>query len=79
MKHESALQRSQQFKMAPLLKITKKKAKDFLLHKQFLLPPRSLEGKSGIETVFHNLRSVQYDPQNPCGRNIDLFFLILYK
>lgn len=48
-------------------------AKKFLLHKQLLLPPRQLHGKKGIETVFRTLRSIQYDPQNPCGRNVDLF------
>ncbi len=53
--------------------ISKIVAKKFLLYKQFLFPPRQLHGKKGIETVFRTLRSVQYDPQNPCGRNVDIF------
>lgn len=56
-----------------ITKISKTTAKKFLLFKQFLLPPRQLYGKRGIETVFRALRSVQYDPQNPCGRNVDIF------
>lgn len=53
--------------------ISKTVAKKFLLHKQFLFPPRQLHGTKGIETVFEALRSAQYDPQNPCGRNVDIF------
>lgn len=53
--------------------ISKTTAKKFLLSKQFLLPPRQLHGNKGIETVLRALRSVQYDPQNPCGRNVDIF------
>ena len=52
--------------------ISKQTARRFLLHKQLLLPPQSLIGKQGIETVFNTLRLIQYDPLNPCGRNVDL-------
>src|SRR3989344_990215 len=55
------------------IQISKIVAKEFLLQKQFLLPPRQFTGKKGIEKIFSSLRSAQYDPQNPCGRNIDLF------
>jgi len=44
----------------------------FLLQKQMLLPPHRLSGKRGIEKVFDTLRTIQYDPLNPCGRNPDL-------
>lgn len=55
------------------IKCSRDLIKKFLLYKQFLFRPRELVGLKGIETVFNNLRAVQYDPQNPCGRNIDLF------
>ncbi|MEN9327441.1 MAG: hypothetical protein RI947_249 [Candidatus Parcubacteria bacterium] len=55
-----------------VLKISKKSARQFLLKKQLLLPPRSLTGKKAIEEVFQTLRLIQYDPLNPCGRNADL-------
>ena len=51
----------------------KKDLKKFLLQKHFLLNPRRISGISGIEFVMSSLRAVQYDPQNPCGRNIDIF------
>jgi len=54
------------------MKITKQAARNFLLNKQLLLPPQNLKGNRGIEKVFYTLRSIQYDPQNPCGRNVDL-------
>jgi hypothetical protein len=46
--------------------------KKFLLDKQLLLNPRKIKGYNGIKTVFRCLKSLQYDPQNPCGRSIDL-------
>lgn len=52
---------------------SKKDLKKFLLQKQFLLNPREISEISGIEVVMSSLRAVQYDPQNPCGRNIDIF------
>ncbi|GAF68297.1 unnamed protein product, partial [marine sediment metagenome] len=52
--------------------LSKQEARNFLLLRHFLLPPRRLQGHFGIETVLNSLRAIQYDPQNPCGRNIDL-------
>ena len=52
--------------------VSKKAARRFLLHKQFLLPERKRSGPSGVKTVLETLRAVQYDPLNPCGRNTDL-------
>lgn len=52
--------------------ISKEDGKKFLLHKQFLLSPRSLKGINGIEQVFDSLRAIQYDPQNICARSMDL-------
>ncbi len=52
--------------------ISKQQARHFLLKKQLLIPPHSLTGLKGIETVFNALRVIQYDPLNPCGRNPDL-------
>src|SRR5436853_3875713 len=54
------------------LNISKQTARRFLLQKQFLWPPQSLTGKKAIEKVFNRLRLIQYDPLNPCGRNVDL-------
>ncbi|HWY79245.1 MAG TPA: crosslink repair DNA glycosylase YcaQ family protein [Candidatus Sulfotelmatobacter sp.] len=52
--------------------ITKQTARRFLLQKQLLLPPQSVTGSAGIEYIFKTLRLIQYDPLNPCGRNVDL-------
>ena len=55
------------------IKSSRDLVKKFLLYKQFLFYPRKITGLAGIETVFNTLRTVQYDPQNPCGRSVDLF------
>lgn len=55
-----------------MLTISKQQARRFLLSKQLLLPPKTLNGKLGIRKVFEALRLIQYDPLNPCGRNPDL-------
>lgn len=54
------------------LTYSKEQIRKFLLHKQMLLKPREISGYEGIKEVFETLRSLQYDPQNPCGRSIDL-------
>lgn len=50
----------------------KESAAKYLCHKQFLYPPQQLDGYTGIEEVFNTLGAIQYDPQNPCGRSVDL-------
>ena len=52
--------------------VSRRAARLFLLRKQLLLPPHTLSGQRGIKTVFETLRTIQYDPLNPCGRNTDL-------
>lgn len=52
--------------------ISKEIIRRYLLLKQLLLPPQSLRGQSGINKVFNTIRSIQFDPQNPCGINVDL-------
>lgn len=52
--------------------VTKENVRRYLLLKQLLLPPQSLNGQKGIEKTFKTIRSVQFDPQNPCGTNVDL-------
>jgi len=52
--------------------ITKENIKQYLLLKQLLSPPQSLNGQKGIDKVFNTIRSIQFDPQNPCGTNVDL-------
>ena len=52
--------------------ITKEIIRRYLLWKQLLLPPQSLSGYKGIAEVFNSIRSIQFDPQNPCGTNVDL-------
>ena len=56
-----------------VMRITKEEAKKILCVKQLLYPSQQLKGYSGIEKVFNTIRSIQYDPQNPCGRSVDLF------
>lgn len=55
-----------------MITCSKEKARNFLLSKQLLLNPREMRGYSGIERVFNTLGSIQFDPQNICGRNPDL-------
>ncbi|MBI3069991.1 MAG: hypothetical protein HYY87_01665, partial [Candidatus Levybacteria bacterium] len=52
--------------------VTKENIRRYLLLKQLLLPPQSLNGQKGIDMVFNTIRSIQFDPQNPCGTNVDL-------
>ena len=52
--------------------VTKENIGRYLLLKQLLLPPQSLNGQKGIDKVFNTIRSIQFDPQNPCGINVDL-------
>lgn len=52
--------------------ITKSAARRFLLRKQLLFPSRSLQGTDAVNAVFQKLRLIQYDPLNPCGRNVDI-------
>ena len=52
--------------------VTKENIRRYLLLKQLLLPPQSLNGQKGIDEVFNTIRSIQFDPQNPCGTNVDL-------
>lgn len=52
--------------------IRKEIIRRYLLSKQLLFPPQSLNGYKGIDKVFKTIRSIQFDPQNPCGTNVDL-------
>jgi len=52
--------------------VTKENIRRYLLLKHLLLPPQSLKGLEGIDKVFNTLRSIQFDPQSPCGTNVDL-------
>lgn len=52
--------------------VTKENIRRYLLLKHLLLPPLSLNGLTGIDKVFNTLRSIQFDPQSPCGINVDL-------
>ena len=52
--------------------LTKENIRRYLLLKHLLLPPQSLKGLEGIDKVFNTLRSIQFDPQSPCGTNVDL-------
>lgn len=54
-----------------LVEMNKSDVRSFLLLHHHL-SGSSLKGKPGIAFVFENLRSVQFDPLNPCGRNVDL-------
>jgi hypothetical protein len=58
----------------PPAKITlsKRDARRFLLARQRLWPPRSLEGKAGILDFIRHVGCVQFDPINVVGRNPDL-------
>lgn len=55
-----------------IIKCSQKTIRKFILCKQLLFPPREATGMEGIELIFNTLRAIQYDPQNPCGRSVDL-------
>jgi len=54
------------------IKVSKLKARQFLLSYQNLLPPRSLNGKEGILQYLKKVGCVQYDPLNVVRRNAEL-------
>ncbi len=56
----------------PTLTLTKQHARQFILTHQHLLPPRSLQGKAGIQEFIQHLGAIQFDPLNVVGRNPDL-------
>ncbi len=54
------------------VKVKRESVVKFLCFRQLLYPPQQLDGYAGIEKVFNTLKAIQYDPQNPCGRSVDL-------
>jgi len=52
--------------------LSKDEARRFLLAHQYLLPPRSLEGKAGIVEFVRKVGSIQFDPVDVTGRNHEL-------
>jgi len=56
----------------PTLTITKQHARQFLLAHQNLRPPRSLQGKAGLQDFIQHVGAIQFDPLNVVGRNPDL-------
>lgn len=55
-----------------MIQLTLPQARRFLLAQQFLSPPRSLQGKEGILSLFDRLGCIQYDPVNIVGHNPEL-------
>jgi uncharacterized protein YcaQ len=56
-----------------VLAVSKDDARRFLVHRQMLAPPRSVEGgPEGVMEVFRRLGSVQFDPIAVAGRSHDL-------
>ncbi len=53
-------------------KLTITKARNYLINYHFLNQENQLLGYEGIKTVFERLRSIQYDPLNVVGNNLDL-------
>jgi len=56
----------------PTLSLSLEQARRFLLAHQGLLPPRALEGKSGILDFIRHVGCIQFDPIDLVGRNPDL-------
>jgi uncharacterized protein YcaQ len=56
----------------PTLTLTKSQARRFLLTYQYLLPPYSLQGKTGILDFIQRVGCIQFDPLNIVGHNPDL-------
>jgi uncharacterized protein YcaQ len=54
------------------LQLSKAQARRFLLAHQSLLPPRSLQGKTGIVDFVRKVNCVQFDPIDVTGRNHEL-------
>lgn len=53
-------------------KLTIIEARNYLINYHFLNQENQLFGYQGIKTVFERLRSIQYDPLNVVGNNLDL-------
>jgi uncharacterized protein len=58
--------------MLPIVSVSKKQAKRFLLSHQKLLPSKKLVGKEGVLSIIDHLGCIQYDTINSVGRNADL-------
>ena len=56
----------------PSLSLSKTEARRFMLAHHKLLPPRSLQRKSGILEYIRRVGCIQFDPINVVGRNPDL-------
>jgi len=56
----------------PTLTLTKQHARRFILTHQRLLPPRTLQGKAGLQDFIQQVGCLQFDPLNVVGRNPDL-------
>ena len=52
-----------------VLQVSRHQARLLLLKKQFLWPPRSLQGRQGLLSYLERVRMVQYDPVNLVGTN----------
>lgn len=53
-------------------KLTIEQARNYLINYHFLNQEKELLGLDGIKTVFERLRTVQFDPLNVVGNNLDL-------
>jgi len=58
--------------MEETIRLKKQEARRFLLTHQCLLPPRSLQGKTGILEYLRRVRCVQFDPIDVTGRNHEI-------
>ena len=56
----------------PTVTITQQHARRFILTHQRLLPPRTLQGKAGLQEFIQHVGAIQFDPLNVVGRNPDL-------
>lgn len=56
----------------PQISVSRDQSRRFVLAHQFLLPPRSLNGKSGVIEILRRLGCIQFDPVNVVGWNPDL-------
>ena len=61
------------------MKISKEKARLYLLNYQNLLPPKQMKEPDDIIKFINKTGCIQYDPLNIAGRNADLVLQSRYK
>lgn len=64
--------KSKEVNILKTIHLTKQQAKNFMANYHFINSSSTLQGDEGIKKVFNRLHSIQYDPLDVVGKNVDL-------